>query len=307
MAPIPPWPGGPIEVGDRVVFVRRAPSTSADPEPAVFVHGLGGSSTNWTDLMEELRDILDGRALDLSGFGESPPPPSGDYSVTGHTTGVIELIETTTPGPVHLFGNSLGGAVATRIAALRPDLVRSLTLVSPALPDLWPRIGPVRMAAASIFGAALIRRMRLVPAERRVRATFEGVYHDPARVPAERLREAIADTIRADEREHSPTALGGTLRGIVAEYLRPPGPYALWRQAAEVRAPTLLVYGRHDRLVDPRMARRARRTFPHARVAVFGGSGHVAQMEQPAETARVFRAFRAALAGTSVTPAAEAG
>lgn len=308
MVPIPPWPGEPIEVGDRVVYVRHAPSTAADPEPAVFVHGLGGSSTNWTDLMDELRDLLDGYALDLSGFGESPPPPSGDYSVSGHTTAVIELIEATTAGPVHLFGNSLGGAVATRLAALRPDLVRSLTLVSPALPDLWPRLGPVRMAAASLLGSVLLRRLRHVPAERRVRATFESVYADPSRVPAERLREAVDDTLRADEREHGVTALGRSLRGIVAEYFRPPGPYTLWRQAREVTAPALLVYGRHDRLVDPRMARRARRTFPHARVAVFGGSGHVAQMEQPAETARVFRTFRAALAGAEgVRPAGGAG
>lgn len=292
-----------------MVYVRRAPVTGTRPEPAVFVHGLGGSSTNWTDLMDELRDVLDGRALDLSGFGESPPAPYGDYSVSGHATAVTELIEAITSGPVHLFGNSLGGAVATRVAAHRPDLVRSLTLVSPALPDLWPRIGPVRMAVAGIpgLGTSLLRRLQGLPAEVRVRSTLEGVYHDPSRIPRERLREAVADTLRADEREHGVTALGGSLRGIVAEYLRPPGPYALWRQAAEVTAPTLLVYGRHDRLVDPRMARRARRTFPDARVAIFGESGHVAQMEQPEEVARAFRRFRAAIGDGVVTRPAAAG
>lgn len=292
-----------------MVYVRRAPATGEHPEPAVFVHGLGGSSTNWTDLMDELRDVLDGRALDLSGFGESPPAPYGDYSVSGHATAVIELIEATTSGPVHLFGNSLGGTVAIRMAAQRPDLVRSLTLVSPALPDLWPRLGPVRMTVAAIpgLGPSLLRRLQRLPAERRVRATLEGVYYDPSRIPEERLREAVEDTLRADEREHGVSALGGSLRGIVAEYLRPPGPYALWRQAAAVTAPTLLVYGRHDRLVDPRMARRALRTFPDARVAVFGGSGHVAQMEQPEEVARVFRGFRRSIRGDGLKRSAAAG
>lgn len=285
-------------MGDRVVFVRRAPSTAERPEPAVFVHGLGGSSTNWTDLMDELRGLVDGRALDLSGFGESPPAPSGDYSISGHATAVIELIEATTSGPVHLFGNSLGGAVATRVAAQRADLVRSLTLVSPALPDLWPRLAPVRMAMAGIpgLGPAMLRQIQRLPAEQRVRATFDSVYYDPSRIPHERLSEAVEDTLRADERDYGVSALGGSLRGIVAEYFRP---YALWRQAAEVAAPTLLVYGRHDRLVDPRMARRARRTFPDARVAIFGESGHVAQMEQPAEVARVFRGFHRSLDGAA--------
>lgn len=298
------------------MYVRRAPSTAERPEPAVFVHGLGGSSTNWTDLMDELRDVLDGRALDLSGFGESPPAPGDDYSVDGHATAVIELIEATTSGPVHLFGNSLGGAVATRVAAQRADLVRSLTLVSPALPDLWPRLGPARMTVAAIpgLGPSLLRRLQRLPADQRVRATFEGVYHDPSRIPEERLREAIEDTLRADERDHGITALGGSLRGLVAEYFRPPGPSALWRQAAAVSAPTLLVYGRHDRLVDPRMARRALRTFPQARVAIFAESGHVAQMEQPEEVARVFRGFHRAVRNgdevigvTGVTRSAAAG
>lgn len=298
VAPIPPWPGECVGLGGgRSVFVRRAAPDDGRGEPAVFVHGLGGSSTNWTDLMDELRDLVDGRAPDLPGFGESPPAPDGDYSVDAHVATVAALIETIGDGPVHLFGNSLGGMVATRLAAERPELVRSLTLVAPALPDLWPRIGPLRMAVAGIpgLGPPLLRRVQRIPAERRVRATFDTVYYDPSRLPEERLREAIEDTLRADERGHEVTALGGSLRALVAEYFRPPGPRALWRQATEVTAPTLLVYGRHDRLVDPRMAHKARRAFRDARLTVLGESGHVPQMEQPAETARAFRSFHASL------------
>jgi len=54
---------------------------------------------------------------------------------------VARLIETLDAGPVHLVGNSMGGAVAVRLAARRPDLVRTLTLISPALPVLRPRRG----------------------------------------------------------------------------------------------------------------------------------------------------------------------
>lgn len=107
----------------------------------LFVHGLGGSAANWTALMARLGGDLDGEAVDLPGFGESAPPADGDLGLSGHVRAVTGYLEASGRGPVHLFGNSLGGAVAVRLAALRPDLVRSLTLVSPALPEL-PRSAP---------------------------------------------------------------------------------------------------------------------------------------------------------------------
>src|SRR4051794_25933976 len=89
--------------------------------PAVFVHGLGGSTQNWALLMDALARDVDGHAVDLPGFGQSPPPDDADLSVTAHMRAVVDYLELAGRGPVHLFGNSLGGAVATRLAALRPD------------------------------------------------------------------------------------------------------------------------------------------------------------------------------------------
>lgn len=84
---------------------------------------------------------LDCWAPDLPGFGRSHPPADGSYALSTHVTAVVRLIEESGRGPVHLFGNSLGGAVSTRVAARRPDLVATLTLVSPALPSLAHRRG----------------------------------------------------------------------------------------------------------------------------------------------------------------------
>src|ERR1017187_8973387 len=131
--PIPVWPGQLASFGTGEVFVRSAPALPG-AEPALFVHGLGGSSANWTDLMDELRQpptqgqpgpALACEALDLPGFGFSPPPPDGDYSIDGHASSVIGLIEKRANWPVHLVGNSLGGSICTRVAARRPDLVRT--------------------------------------------------------------------------------------------------------------------------------------------------------------------------------------
>ena len=73
----------------------------------------------------------------------------GDLSIDALAVAVSDLIEQRGYWPVHLVGNSLGGAVCVRVAARRPDLVRSLTLISPALPDLRPRLIPLRVTVAS--------------------------------------------------------------------------------------------------------------------------------------------------------------
>lgn len=285
---LPPWPGL-VEEG---VFVRRTPATGA--EPAVFVHGLGGASTNWTDLMGLLAGHVDGAALDLPGFGHSPPPPSQSYALRTHVRAVIDLLERQARGPVHLFGNSLGGTVATRVAARRPDLVRTLTLVSPALPSLRPRRGvDARMPLLLVPGIStlLSRRLAEVTPEQRAKAVIDLCYAQPSLVPEEHRREAIEEITRRAGLAHGETAFTGSLRGMIGAWLER-GPRNLWRQAGTVRVPTLLIWGTEDRLVDVSLAPKALAAFPESRLLVLPNVGHVAQLEQPETCARAFLALR---------------
>lgn len=298
--PLPPWPGA----QDGPVHVRRTPPSGG--EPALFVHGLGGAATNWTDLMALLSDRLDGEALDLPGFGHSPPPES--YRVGAHARAVVDLLERRGRGPVHLFGNSLGGAVSLRVAERRPDLVRSLTLVSPALPDLRPRreLDP-RLPLLLLPGAGGVvsRAMAKQSPRARARAVLRLCYGDPSRVPEQRLEEAVAEVERRNGLPHSADAFLLSLRGLVASHLQR-GARSAWQRAARVRCPVLLVWGDRDRLVDVSLAPRAQRAFPDARLLVLPGVGHVAQMEAPAAVARAVLAMleeaAAAPASTAVPP-----
>jgi pimeloyl-ACP methyl ester carboxylesterase len=299
--PIPAWPGEMVELPSHRVWVRSAPAETAPAEPALFVHGLGGSAANWTDLMGILRTpgaggpdpavpALDGEAVDLPGFGFSPVPAGGDYSVNAKARVLIELIEQRHRWPLHLVGNSLGGAVCTRVAAQRPDLVRTLTLVSPALPDLRPRLIPLRVTVICVpkLGPWLVRRAELRPAEIRTDGVVREVYQDPALMHPARRAEEIAELLRRDGLGYGDDVLIRSARGLVAEYARP-GPRSLWRDAARVTAPVLVLYGSHDRLVSPARAARAARAFPSARVLVLPRTGHVAMMERPTWVAREMR------------------
>ncbi len=174
-------PGRAAQVGD--LFVRRA---RAGREPALFVHGLGGSATNWTDLMGLLAGVVDGEAVDLPGFGLSPRPAAG-RTVGAHARAVVAHLERAGAGPVHLFGNSLGGAVSTRVAADRPDLVRTLTLVSPALPNLRRRGAATpgcRCSCCPVSSGSPSGGWRRSTPEQRARGVLDLCYGDPSDDPA---------------------------------------------------------------------------------------------------------------------------
>ncbi|MFE9854175.1 alpha/beta fold hydrolase [Streptomyces sp. NPDC005780] len=270
--------------------VRARPPERTGLPPALFVHGLGGSSQNWSALMPLLQDVLDSEAVDLPGFGDSPPPDDGNYSVTGHARAVIRFLDAGERGPVHLFGNSLGGAVATRVAAVRPDLVRTLTLISPALPELRVQLSAAPTALLAVPGVVpLFARMtRDWSAEQRTRGVMALCYGDPARVSADAFRHAVAEMERRLALPYFWDAMARSARGIVDAYTLG-GQHGLWRQAERVLAPVQLVYGGRDRLVSYRMARRASAAFRDARLLTLPDAGHVAMMEYPEAVAQAFR------------------
>jgi pimeloyl-ACP methyl ester carboxylesterase len=306
--PIPHWPGELVSLGDHgQVYVRSVPDSALDNsaldnsafddgavddggEPALCVHGLAGSSRNWTDLMGLLRPRLACDALDLPGFGDSPPRPDGRYSISALAQTVAALIERPrTPDrrhPVHLIANSLGGAVGVRLAATRPELIKTLTLISPALPDSRPRLDLIRFPVMSLpqVGTRLLRKYGALPPQARVADVITTCYGDPALFPPARFATEVAELARRDTLDYATAALVGSIRTLTAEFFRR-GRHTAWRDAARITAPSLVIYGSHDRLVDPRMAGRAAHAFPGARIVVLPRTGHLAHMEHPAQVA----------------------
>jgi pimeloyl-ACP methyl ester carboxylesterase len=282
-APIPHWPGRLVPLGDHDVYVRGVPPGPG--EPALCVHGLEGSSRNWTDLMELLRPRLACQAVDLPGFGNSPPRPDGKYSIAALAQTVTTLIGQLGHGPVHLIGNSLGGSVCVKIAARHPDLVRTLTLVSPALPDSRPRLDLLRFPVLSLplVGTRLLRRFRVTAPEYRVADVIATCFSDPARFPPERFAVEVAELVRRDGLGYGEAVLVGSVRTLTAQNVHP---RSAWREAALITAPSLVIFGSHDRLVDRRLAGRAAHAFAHARVVVLPRTGHLAHMEHPHAVAR---------------------
>lgn len=302
-AAVPPWPGETLKVPGGEVFVRRTPWTGpvrgsradAPRERALYVHGLGGASTNWTDLAALLAVRCDGWALDLPGFGRSRPPARGGYAIERHARVVVDLLESIArePGegegrPVHLLGNSLGGLISLLVAARRPDLVATLTLISPAMPvyrvpAAFDRAVPLLL----VPGVASVAERRLagIAPEEQVRGLLEMCFGNPLAVPRERLEQALDEARERGDQPWANRALTRSMRGLMTSYLKV-GRAGAWRLARAVSCPSLVVWGDRDRLVDPRLAPRLAEALPDSRLLVLEGIGHVAMLEAPEPTAR---------------------
>jgi pimeloyl-ACP methyl ester carboxylesterase len=300
---VPPWPGEQTAVRGGEVFVRHTPWTGpaggaapgAPRERALYVHGLGGASTNWTDLAALLAVRFDGWALDLPGFGRSQPLARGGYAIQRHARVVVDVLEQIAgrPGdghgrPVHLLGNSLGGLISLLVAARRPDLVGTLTLVSPAMPvyrvpAAFDRAVPLLLLPG--IASVAERRLAGVAAEDQVRGLVAMCFGDPLALPPERWERALEEARERREQPWANRALARSMRGLLTSYLRV-GRAGAWRLARGVGCPSLVVWGDRDRLVDPRLAPRLAGVLPDARLLVLEGVGHVAMLEAPEPTAR---------------------
>jgi pimeloyl-ACP methyl ester carboxylesterase len=277
-----------VKTSKANVRIRRQPSQNG--EPAVLIHGLGASGHNWFPFMSHIADQLDMTAPDLPGFGESLPPIDQDHSPKNFAEIMVEVIEKTYPGEsVHLFGNSLGGAVAVQLAARHPNLVKSLTLVSPALPTLFPDLSaaPVVLSAIPKFGEKLMQRYFELPAAERANNTIQTTFGDPRNTP-ENWHEAITRELAArDLQPHQLASLLATLRSLLATFFDR-SEQSPWNLVKSISAPSLFIYGGKDKLVHPRAAKKVPYFAPKAQVRVLAETGHVAHIEHTAWVAEEF-------------------
>jgi pimeloyl-ACP methyl ester carboxylesterase len=285
------WPGHEFAVGAARVHVRTTPTSKPDAEPALFVHGLGGSAHNWTDLAGVLRHRLAIEAIDLPGHGRSGPAPRSDYSLDAHARTVIGYLEQTARGPVHLVGNSMGGSVSVLVAAERPDLVRTLTLISPAVPDNRIRAFPLRndprtalLIVPGIGEATLRFYESRYPIAKRVAGTIALCFADRHRYPRERLEEAIAEARARRAMPWANAAFLRSMRGLAtAQFLKA---RVGWSTLRRIAAPTLVIWGDTDRLVAPDLAPYVAAAVPDSRLLLLEDVGHTAMMEVPEITGR---------------------
>lgn len=274
------------------VRVRVRCSGPVDGEPVLLLHGIGRSLEDWDEQHSRLAPARRVISPDLAGFGLSDPLP-GPVTLAAFARGVLGTLDALgETRPVHVVGNSLGGAVAMQLAVLAPDRARSLVLVD-AAGFSREVTASLRVVGLPVVGRRLVARSGTADAVRRVE---RAIFVDRDVLTPERLAHALEVARRpAYPDVFARTARHlGTVRGVRAAWRR-----RLLAEVARLGLPTLVVWGDRDLILPVAGLDAARRAFPQAHTHRFERVGHMPQIERPDEFADVVGAFLADVEATA--------
>jgi pimeloyl-ACP methyl ester carboxylesterase len=244
-------------------------------EALLLIHGMGGSSQTWRDVIPELARKYRVIAPDLLGHGESDKP-RGDYSVGSFAVLARDLLDSLGVSEVTVVGHSLGGGIAMQFAHQHPEYCQRIALISSG--GFGEDVGRV-LRLLSLPGSELVLP---VMASR------------PAVVAGNALHVLMGSETRfqsrpaLSHRDHRQAFLR-TLRSVVD--FRGQAVSALNRLCFSADLPALIISGDADRVIPVEHARAAHARIPNSRLHVLPGVHHHPPTEQPATVARLIDDF----------------
>jgi pimeloyl-ACP methyl ester carboxylesterase len=240
---------------------------SGSGEQLVLVHGIGASRRIWDPVVAALGTYHDVLALDLPGFGDSPPLPAGIPPSAPVLAEAIEHeLDGLGVGAVHIAGNSMGGQVALEFAARG----RAKSVIALAPTGGWTRVEA--------------RYARLMVTALRVGARLGRPLANPLMRPAW-LRAALLWTTNSRGGRMDPAAAAAGMRELADQPGFPPARAWFTANQAEglerIACPVTIAWGTRDRLLFPRQGTRLASRIPGARLVSLPGLGHVPMSDDP--------------------------
>jgi pimeloyl-ACP methyl ester carboxylesterase len=280
-----------VRVRDTDVHVLRhdpSPDAPADAPVQLLVHGLGGSSTNWLEVMAPLSAHGPVVAPDLPGFGRTEPPTQSASRTGVNARFLGAFTRALGLDRVVLHGNSMGGLIGVLAAVLEPERVERLVLVDPALPAqirsarhiskrTLARFAP--FAVPPLGRAALRYAWQQGTPESLYRETADFIHGDPANLAPEIEELGIANLEWGREQPWRLHGFASAASSVVAAVTV--GSRATTSAVERVEAPTLLLWGDLDRLVGRQVVENLVDRRPDWDVHVFESVGHVPMLEAP--------------------------
>ena len=244
------------------------------PETIAFSHGLLWSHEMFRAQIDALKSTYRCIAWDHRGQGQSERPKAKIHTIEENYEDAVALLEQLQLGPVHFVGLSMGGFVGMRIAARRPDLIRSLTLIATAA-DAEP--------AANV---PKYRRLSWV-------VRIFGVINLLARqgVPIMFGRSFLEDPGKAQVRDHwiarlkrNPRTIYRAVHGVIERS-------GVTDELKHITAPTLVLRGDEDVAIAEPRARALAAGIANATYVPVPAAGHSATVEQPERVIEALRDF----------------
>ena len=239
-------------------------------QPVVMLHGWLESWDHWRQTMESLARAHRAYALDFWGFGDSGKQGPG-YAVRDYVAMVDQFMDRLGIGPASVLGHSMGGTVSLALALEHPDRVRRVAVVG----------SPIRGKGLALFLRLAARRFWASLAYR-----LPGVLPLGVRLFSPFLARDWKTWYKMFERDFSRTTLESFHRSIASLYETDLSP-----RLDEIDVPTLGIYGRKDRIVDPAEGDILDQRAPEAEVYLFDRSGHFPMLDEPKRFHQVLSQF----------------
>jgi pimeloyl-ACP methyl ester carboxylesterase len=276
-----------VEVRGVRLHYRESAAASGGPT-LLLIHGFGGSTESWNDVLPLLSETHDTVRLDLKGFGLSDKPRDSNYSLDEQAELVSAVVESSRHPRLVLVGHSYGGAVAfLSYLKLRErghaGRVAGMVLIDAAAYDQDP---------LPFFLAGLRNPLTRFIAEHhttrswRTRVVLRRLFVDKTKVDGERV-ERYAKYLRLPGAEHA-------MARAAAQVLPPDAPRVSARLTT-IDVPTCVIWGEKDPAIPLALGRSLASDIPRATLAVVANVGHMPHEEAPRQTADLILRFTDAL------------
>lgn len=252
----------------------------ADGPVVVLLHGFTADRNNWPRFSRALTEEYRVIAPDLAGHGKSTYRKDWSYSAPAQAERLHRFVRALGIKKFHLGGNSMGGFISAHYALAYPGDLLSLFLTD-AAGVASPKPSPMfRMIDAG-------KNPFFFNDPKQMRDFFALAMEDPPFAPGFVVdavgqmnyveRRARLEQIFADF--HNKNNIDGSL--------------------GEIRMPTLILWGKQDRILDVSMGEVYKAGIPHARYVVMDGVGHLPMVERPSESSQLYLEFLQSLKATA--------
>src|SRR6478609_3601053 len=268
--------------GDEMCFV----DVGSGP-PIAFVHGLMSSSSSWTAQIDRLATDHRVIAPDLYGHGDSAKP-AGDYSLSAHAASLRDMFDALGIADATVVGHSLGGGIALQMAYLFPDRVNALVLVSSG--GLGRELNPL-LRASTLPGSEFVLPLVASRWVHVVGDTALNVWSKlglPAISPSSDEAWRTLPTLTDPDARRAFLATSRSVIDVHGQTVS-----AQNRLSGFASRPSMLVWGKRDRMIPASHVETARRELPDTRVEIFDRSGHFPHLDEPDRFAMVLADFMA--------------
>ncbi|TGA94513.1 alpha/beta fold hydrolase [Streptomyces sp. MZ04] len=267
-----------VKAAHLTLHYHEAGPASPDAPVVIMLHGGGPGASGWSNFggnlpvfAEHFRTLL----IDQPCYGKSDKPELHQDFFSYAAGKVAALMDELGIARAHFIGNSLGGGTATRMALDHPEKVDKLLLMGP---------GGISLNLFSADPTEGIKRLfefsqSPEPTREQMRTFLTTLAYDPSIVTDELVEERYAQAV-------DPEARVGNAR-MAASFAKWPQDTLLWREAHRITRPTLLTWGREDRVNPFDGGLLALKAIPDARLHVFPHCGHWAQTEKADEFNRL--------------------